>query len=127
MNTTYNIPAGVSDIMGAYDTAHWETVTAELKPDAGVLTRGSIVSLTGGKLELTTAGNEANVYGVLLDASIDSAVKFSDGSVTGSIARAGSFRGAALKVGVGTNLTTLIPRLREIGIFVEGVVTVPTA
>jgi hypothetical protein len=92
-----------------------------------VLIRGSVLSLVGGKLELTTAGNEANAYGVLLDASVDTAAKFSDDSVTASVARAGSFRGQALQVGVGTNATTFVTRLREFGIFIEGPVTVPTA
>jgi len=43
------------------------------------------------------------------------------------VARAGSFRGPALIVGVGTNAVTLAERLRDIGIFVHGPVTVPTA
>jgi hypothetical protein len=122
----YEIPKGVSDIMGVYDTAHWQVVVAELKPDSGVLLRGSVLSAVaadGGKLTLTTAGSEATAFGVLLDASIDTALKFSDNSVTGSVARAGSFRGQALRVGVGTNAATLQTRLREVGIFLEGPVT----
>jgi hypothetical protein len=51
-NQTYDIPVGLSDLQGAYDTAHWETVVAELKPDAGVLARGSVLALVSGKLEL---------------------------------------------------------------------------
>ena len=86
--------------MGAYDQAHWETVVLELTPDKGVLQRGAVLSLGGaGKLDATTAGNEAQAFGVLLDASVDTGAKFSDGSVTGSIAKAGSFRGPALNVG----------------------------
>ena len=37
-----------------------------------------------------TAGTEAQAYGVLLDPSIDTAAPFTDGTVTGSIAKAGS-------------------------------------
>ena len=48
--------------MGAYDEAHWETVVLELKPDADVLQRGSILSLLSGKLELVTATNQATAY-----------------------------------------------------------------
>ena len=37
--------------------------------------------------------------------------------MTGSVARAGSFRGQALIVGVGTNVATLTTQLRLLGIF----------
>jgi len=87
------------------------------------------VATDAGKLTLTTAGSEGTAFGVLLDPSVDTAAAaaFSNGSVTGSVARAGSFKGQALKVGVGTNATTLLDALRKNGIFVEGPVTVPTA
>jgi hypothetical protein len=61
----------------------------------------SKISAVAGKLELTVAANQATAYGVLLDPSVDTAAKFSDNSVTGSVARAGSFRGPALIVGAG--------------------------
>jgi hypothetical protein len=130
MNTTYDLPPNLGDIMGAYDEAHWETFVAELKPDSGVLQRGSVLSAVatdGGKLTLTTAGSEATAFGVLLDARIDTAAKFANAMVTGSIARSGSFRGAALIVGVGTNVATLTDALRKNDIFVEGPITVPVA
>jgi hypothetical protein len=131
MNQTYELPPNLGDLMGAYDEAHWETVVAELKPDVGVLTRGTVLSsgsgADAGKLISTTAGNEAQAFGVLLDANVDTAQHFGDGSVTGSIARAGSFRGRALIVGVGTNAATLTTQLRLLGIFVEGVIVAPVA
>jgi hypothetical protein len=102
-------------------------VVAELKPNAGVLARGSVLSLAAGKLELTVAANQATAYGVLLDPSVDTAAKFSDNSVTGSVARAGSFRGPALIVGVGVDPVALAADLRDRGIYVEGPITVPTA
>ena len=126
-NQTYNLPQNLGDLMGAYDEAHWETETLELKTDAGVLKRGSVLSLVAGKLELVAAANQATVYGVLLEASVDTAKKFSDNSVTGSVARAGSFRGGALIVAAGTNAATLKAALRGLGIFVEGPITVPGA
>jgi hypothetical protein len=95
-----------------------------------VLVRGSVLSAVAadaGKLTLTTAGSEATAFGILLDPEIDTAQAYSDGSVTCSVARAGSFRGTALIVGVGTNAVTLTERLRDIGIFVYGAITVPTA
>jgi hypothetical protein len=100
-------------------------VVAELKPDVGVLARGSVLALVSGKLELVTATNQATVYGVLLDPSIDTAAKFSDNSVTGSVARAGSFRGAALIVGAGVDPVALAADLRDRGIYTEGPITVP--
>ena len=51
-----------------------------------------------GKLVKLSATTEANAYGILLDPAIDTAAAFSDGSITGSIAKAGSFRGPALIV-----------------------------
>jgi hypothetical protein len=47
--------------------------------------------------------------------------------VTGSVARAGSFRGAALIVSAGTDPVALAAALRDIGIFVEGAIVVPAA
>jgi hypothetical protein len=113
--------------MGAYDSAHWQVETLELKPDAGVLQRGSVLSLAAGKLELAAAANQASAYGILLDPAVDTAAKFADGTVTGSVARSGSFRGAALIVSTGTDAAALKDKLRDLGIFVEGPITVPAA
>ena len=116
---------GLSDLMGAYDVGHWETVTAQLKPASGVLLRGSVLSgvaADGGKLSLTVAGSEATAYGILLDASVDTGAANSTGTVTASVARAGSFRGAALIVGAGTDEAALAKQLRLIGIFTEGAI-----
>jgi hypothetical protein len=97
----------------------------------GTLARGTVLAAgsgaDAGKLVLLAAGTEAAAYGVLLDPSVDTSTAFSDGSVTGSIARAGSFRGPALIVPVGINAATLTTRLREYGIFTEGPITVPVA
>jgi hypothetical protein len=127
---TLDVPTGTSNLLSAYDDGHWETVTAELKTASGVLVRGSVLSAVAtdaGKLTLTTAGSEAVAYGILLDEVVDTTVAYSDGSVTCSVARAGSFRGPALIVGAGTNGVTLADRLRDIGIFTHGAITVPTA
>ncbi len=120
--TLQNSP-GLSEILGAYDTGHWETVVAQIKPATGVLLRGSVLSAVaadGGKLTLTVGGQEASAYGILLDASVDTTTAYGNGTVTGSVARAGSFRGAALVVGAGTDEAALAKQLRLIGIFVEG-------
>jgi hypothetical protein len=108
---TYTLPSNLGDILGAHHDGNFETVTAEIKAGIGVLKRGTVLSSGSGadvgKLVLATAGNETSSFGVLLDPQVDTAAAFSDGSVTGSVARAGSFRGAALIVGVGTNVVTL--------------------
>jgi hypothetical protein len=85
--------------------------------------RGAVLTGPDGKPLATTAGNEAQAFGVLRDPSVDTG----DGSVTGSVARAGSFRGQALIVGVGTNVATLTTQLRLLGIFVEGPIVAPVA
>jgi hypothetical protein len=128
MNTTIDVPLGLSNLLSSYDDAHWEVVVAELKPASGVLLRGSVLSavaLDAGKLTLTTAGSEATAFGILLDPEVDTAAAFSDGSVTCSVARAGSFRGPALIVGSGTNGVTLSDRLRDVGIYVHGAIPIP--
>jgi hypothetical protein len=80
-----------------------------------------------GLTTLTTAGSEATAFGILLDPAIDTAEKFSNNLVTGSVARSGSFKGQALIVGVGTNVATLSDALRKNDIFVEGPISVPVA
>ena len=59
--------------------------------------------------------------------AIDTAVAFGDGSVTGSVAKAGSFRGPALIVPAGVDAGLIAVSLRGRGIFVEGPITVPAA
>ena len=120
---TIQSPSTLSDLTGAYDEAHWQTVVAQLKPNSGVLVRGSVLSAVpadNGKLSLTAGTAEAAAYGILLDASVDTGVANSLGNVTASVARAGSFRGAALIVGAGTDELLLGRTLRQNGIFVEG-------
>ncbi len=68
------------------------------------------------------AWQEASAYGVLLDASVDTTTAYGNGTVTASVARAGSFRGAALIVGAGTDEAALAKQLRLLGIFIEGAI-----
>lgn len=113
-NQTYDLPLNLGDLMGAYDEAHWQTQVCEIKAGIGVL-----VPLS--------AGTEAQAYGVLLDPSIDTAAPYSDGSVTGSVAKAGNFRGPTLIVPAGVDAGLNSVALRGRGIFVEGPITVPAA
>ena len=100
---------------------------SELKAGIGVIKRGTVLAsgTAGdiGKLVLLTAGTEASSYGVLLDPSIDTAAAFGDGTVSGSIAKSGTFRGAALFVPAGVDAGLVSVALRGRGIFVEGTIT----
>ena len=129
--TTLDVPTGLSNLLGAYDTGHWQTQVCEIKGGIGVLARGTVLA-TGsgadiGKLVKLSATTEVNAYRVLLDELIDTSVAYSDGSVTGSIAKAGSFRGAALIVPAGVDAGLIAVALRGRGIFVEGSISVPAA
>ena len=131
MATTYTLPANLGDILGAHHDGNFQTQVSEIKAGIGVLLRGTILA-TGtagdiGKLVKLTAGTEASAYGILLDPSVDTAAAWTDGSVTGSIAKAGSFRGPALIVPTGVDAGLIAVALRGRGIFVEGPITVPAA
>jgi hypothetical protein len=131
MATTYTLPANLGDILGAHHDGNFQTQVSEIKAGIGVLTRGTILAIGTagdvGKLVKLTAGTEAQAYGVLLDPSVDTAAAFGDGSVTGSIAKAGSFKGSALIVPTGVDAGLIALALRGRGIFVEGPITVPAA
>ncbi len=129
--STYILPQNLGDILGAHHDGNFNTQVSEIKAGIGVLKRGTLLA-TGtagdiGKLVLLTAGTEAQSYGILLDPAIDTAVAFGDGSVTGSIAKAGSFKGSALLVPAGVDAGLIAVALRGRGIFVEGPITVPPA
>ena len=99
----------------------------ELTPDKGVLEIGTVLSAGSyGKLVLATAGNENQAYGVLLE-TVDTSVKNPDGTVTASVDRKGSFKAEALTVGVGTDLSKLVPAFRQMDCFLEGLIVVPIA
>jgi hypothetical protein len=124
---TYTLPQNLGDILGAHHDGNFQTQVSEIKAGIGVLKRGTVLA-TGsgadvGKLVLLTAGTEGVAYGVLLDPAIDTAAAFGDGSVTGSIAKAGSFRGPALIVPAGVDAGLISVALRGRGIFVEGAIT----
>jgi hypothetical protein len=127
--TTYEYPANLGDYLGAHHDGNFNTQTAEIKGAIGVLKRGTILAAgsgaDAGKLVLLTIGTEAAAYGVLLNESIDTSAAFSNGSVTGSIARSGTFRAAALIIPTGVNAGLVSDTLREKGVFIEGVLVAP--
>ena len=74
------------------------TQVSEIKAGICVLRRGTILA-TGagadiGKLVKLAATTEAQAYGIVLDPVIDTGAAFSDGSVTGSIAKSGQLKGS---------------------------------
>ena len=121
---TYNLPQNFGDILGAHHDGNFNTQLSEIKSGIGVLKRGTVLAsgTAGdiGKLVLLTAGTEAQAYGVLLDPSVDTAAAFSDGIVTGSVAKSGTFKGSALLVPAGVDAGLVSVALRGRGIFVEG-------
>jgi hypothetical protein len=127
--STYTLPQNLGDILGAHHDGNLQTQVSEIKAGIGVLVRGTILA-TGsgadiGKLVKLTATAEAQAYGVLLDPAIDTSVAFGDGSVTGSVAKAGTFKGSALIVPPGIDSGLVAVALRGRGIFVEGPIPVP--
>jgi Bacteriophage lambda head decoration protein D len=129
--TTYTLPQNLGDILGAHHDGNFNTQVSEIKAGIGVLTRGTILASGTaadiGKLVKLSATTEANAYGILLDPSIDTAAAFGDGSVTGSVAKSGTFNGSALIVPTGVDAGLIAVALRGRGIFVEGPITVPAA
>ena len=128
---TYTLPSNLGDILGAHPDGNFNTQLSEIKAGIGVLTRGTVLATgTGadiGKLVKLTATSEAQAYGILLDPSIDTGAAFSDGTVTGSIAKSGTFKGSALIVPTGVDAGLISVALRGRGIFVEGPIPVPAA
>ena len=121
----------MGDILGAHFDGNFNTQLSEIKTGIGVLKRGTILAsgTAGdiGKLVLLSAATEANAYGVLLDPSIYTGAAFSDGTVTGSVAKSGTFKGSALIVPTGVDAGLIAVALRGRGIFIEGSIPVPAA
>ena len=129
--TLTDLPTGLSNILGAYD----EGALA----DAGLRNQGRNRRAAAWhrsrdwrwwrhrQARQTHRRHRSGPYGMLLDEAIDTGAAYSDGRVTGSIAKAGSFRGAALIVPNGVDAGLIAVALRGRGIFVEGPITVPPA
>jgi hypothetical protein len=107
-----------------WEVAVFERTTGVLEGRT-VLASGSGADF--GKLVLLTPTTEVNAYGVLLDALVDTAAPYSDGSTSGSIARAGSFKGSALIVPPAVDAGLIAVALRGRGIFCEGAIIPPAA
>ena len=62
--TTFtDLPTGLSNLMGAYDTGDWETEVREIKGSIGILKRGTVLASGSGadvgKLVKLSASTEA--------------------------------------------------------------------
>jgi hypothetical protein len=115
---TVEIPESLSNLQGAYDEASWQVEICPVKAGA-ILKRGAVVARVAadaGAVSLVVGTSQADVFGIVLDEKADA----SSVAVTCSVAKKGSFRGAALIVGLATDEALLAKQLRDIGIFVEG-------
>jgi hypothetical protein len=74
-----------------------------------------------GVLTPTVAGNEITAYGILLERDVDTSIANSDSTVTGAVARNGSFKAAALTCGIGADVGEITAVLRDNGIILEGI------
>ena len=92
--TTFtDLPTGLSNLLGAYDEGHWQTASRKSKP-ASASSRAELSSRrarpeTSESSSSSPRERKRTAYGVLLDEAVDTCVAYSDGSVTGSIAKAG--------------------------------------
>jgi hypothetical protein len=124
----YTLPSNLGDILGAHHDGNFNTQVSEIKSGIGVLERGTVLASGAGadigKLVLLSATTEVHSYGVLLDPLIDTAAVLSDGSVTGSIAKSGTFKDSALLIPTGVDAGLVSVALRGRGSFVEGPIRV---
>ena len=105
-----------SDLFGAAIVGDPDPELIAFKPASGVVPMGAVVALVGGVAELVTSTNQATV---LHD------VNTAGANPNGSVARRGSYKAASLVVSAGVNGATLETALRDIGILLEGRLTVP--
>ena len=103
--TTLQSSSGLSNILGAYDMGTGKRSRLAQARQRRLASWKRALGCRGRHWQVDPHrwNGEATAYGILLDASVDTAVPNSTGTVTGSVARAGSFRGAALIVGAGTD------------------------
>ena len=109
-----------SDLFGAAIVGDPDPELIAFKPASGVVPMGAVVALVGGVAELVTSTNQATVFGILLHD-----VNTAGANPNGSVARRGSYKAASLVVSAGVNGATLETALRDIGILLEGRLTVP--
>ena len=123
VNTTVISPALLSDIFGA---AQIGDPVIEVKEfgEAGSFPIGCVVSLIGignapGKIVRTSNATIAGVYGIIAEDRIIVDID-SERSPHAHVIRHGSFKADALTIADDTSLTAVEGRLRELGIYLEG-------
>lgn len=112
-------PALFSDIFGAGQIGD---PLIQMVPfgESGEFDIGTIVSLDAeGKIVKTNAANANEAYGIIAEdrtiLDIDS-----ERNPSANVIRRGSFKAAMLSVAEDTSLEALAPRMRELGMFLEG-------
>jgi hypothetical protein len=118
---TTESPVFLSEICGSADLGDLDPIQALIAPNIGIIPRGCIMSMVAGILTPTIVGNEASAYGILISRDVDTTKLNEDGTVSGAVARNGSFKAAALTCGVGANVLLIAATLRTLGIILEGI------
>jgi hypothetical protein len=117
MNTVSESPVLLSGILGAGSVGDLMVQVCEFGA-AGDYPLGSVMAADGdGKVVMASDGSD--VFGILVEERIilDLAA---ERMPSAKVARNGSFRADQLHVAEGSSLASMVPRLRELGIFVEG-------
>lgn len=99
------------------------SVDKGIAPAQGILLKGAIMADVGGQLVVANAPTD-KLFGILLD-DVDTG---ETGAVEVKVAqfdRKGAFNATQLYCGSGTTIATLEEGLRDIGIFLEGIVASP--
>lgn len=119
MNSIAMSPKHLSSIAGAGQLGDYLVQLLEFGA-AGEYDVGTVVSLNAqGKVVRTSNATAANVYGIIAleRAIVDIA---SERDTTAHVIRRGSFNADELEVADDTSLTVLAERMRELGMYLEG-------
>jgi hypothetical protein len=118
---TVESPTLLSSILGAAQIGDLVAFAGQLG-ESGEFPIGSVVCRDGnGNFIMATNANVASLYGILLeDKSIADITTATEEEKACSVARHGSFKAEMLSVAVGSSLVNMADRLRELGIYLEG-------
>ena len=122
-DTLTESPLRLSDIIGSANIGDLATITAEFA-EAGEYPLGTIMCLdTNGRLVGADGTNNNELYGILLEERIILDIA-SERNTTGILARRGAFKAEMLTVAQGADIRPMVPILRNLGIYLEGVAAV---
>src|SRR5262249_20260830 len=118
MNTIGMSPKLLSSLAGAGQIGDYLVQLLEFGA-AGSYEVGTVVSLVNGKIVLTSNNTAGAVYGIIAVERYISDID-SERELTAHVIRRGSFNADGLEVADDTSLTVLAPRMRELGMYLEG-------